>query len=318
MKRSNKIFRKLKNRVLCITGTTWMLICIGLLFFFTIGISYGRYVYKEIRNFYLASRNFYFNSDKLKENMARYQIDNWSGVDSFSVTINMNSLKNNKVGSDSDITYDVEFSCSTNADCVSTKTSGVILSSDNTDYFVITITPNVALQEGDAVTLYVKANATSPYTKEISGFFTINVGVPGLSYEISDKANRPYLALDITNTLDYYKVITAFGSYAVGDKLDIGTYLSLSDSEKNNCASAIITLRFDPNIVLLDMTSSAYLKSFNQATTTINGYEYISEISFKIDALSSEVVNFYKDDTTIDYTFPFVNPVSIIGVSYSI
>ena len=47
-----------------------------------IGATYGRYVYQDIRNFYLASKNFYFNSDKLKETMARYQIDNWSGVDS--------------------------------------------------------------------------------------------------------------------------------------------------------------------------------------------------------------------------------------------
>lgn len=60
-----------------------------------IGATYGRYVYQDIKNFYLATKNFYFNSDKLKEKMARYQIDNWSGVDSFNIIVNMNSLKIN-------------------------------------------------------------------------------------------------------------------------------------------------------------------------------------------------------------------------------
>ena len=31
----------------------------------TITLAYGRYIYNEIRDFYLSSKNFYFNSDKL-------------------------------------------------------------------------------------------------------------------------------------------------------------------------------------------------------------------------------------------------------------
>ena len=66
------------------------------------------------------------------------------------------------------------------------------------------------------------------------------------------------------------------------------------------------------------MASSAYLKAFNIKTIHIDSYDYVSEISFKMDALSSEVVNFYKKDTQIDYTYPFVNDTSIINVSYEI
>ena len=66
------------------------------------------------------------------------------------------------------------------------------------------------------------------------------------------------------------------------------------------------------------MTSSVYLKSFNREMIAIDGFNYINKISFKIDALSSEVVRFYKKDASLNYTYPFINDVSIIDVSYSI
>ena len=37
-----------------------------ILLIITISLSYGRYAYNGIKDFYLASKNFYFNSDKLK------------------------------------------------------------------------------------------------------------------------------------------------------------------------------------------------------------------------------------------------------------
>ncbi len=317
IKKRNTITRRIRN-LLIRKRTLLIIISIFLLLTTTISITYGRYIYTEIRNYYLSSKNFYFNSDKLKDNMARYQIDNWSGVDSLNIIINLNSQKNNKLASDSDITYNISFTCSDNVTCTSSKTNGTILVPGNTDYFVMTITPNTVLQENDKVTMYLEASATSPYTKTISGFFTINIGIPGLSYEISDVSNRPYLLVNITNTIDYYKVITPFDNYQSQEKIDINTYLNLTDENKDKCASAIITLKFDPNIVILDMASSAYLKAFNIKTIHINSYDYVSEISFKMDALSSEVVNFYKKDTQIDYTYPFVNDTSIINVSYEI
>jgi hypothetical protein len=283
-----------------------------------IGATYGRYVYQDIRNFYLATKNFYFNSDKLKETMARYQIDNWSGVDSFNIIINMNSLKNNKVKATSDIEYNIKHECSDNISCVVSKESGVIFSNTNTDQFIITVTPKRTLNEGEVVTVYVETNSTSPYTKKLSGFFSLKIGIPGLSYEIVDSKDSPYLKLDITNTLDYYKVKESFLDYQVGDKIDINTYLSLSPENQNKCASAIITLEFDPSIVPLDMTTNAYLRAISYETKVIDEYDYINKFSFKLDALSSEVVIFYKKNFKENYTYPFETNTSIIDVSYEI
>ena len=65
------------------------------------------------------------------------------------------------------------------------------------------------------------------------------------------------------------------------------------------------------------MTSEAYQEAVNITTQVINGYNYVNSISFKIDALSSKMIKFYKIDTTQNYTYPIVNNSSIIGVSYS-
>lgn len=283
-----------------------------------ITVSLGRYVYKEIKNYYLYSQNFYFNSDKLKENIARYQIDNWSGVDDFITTINLNSSKNNKVFSTSDIDYNVTYRCSDNIICQITKTSGTIYATSNKDNFQLIITPRITLNEGDSIWAEVYAHATSPYTKTLSARFVINIGIPGLSYEIKDTANSPYFDLSITNTLDFYKVKTAFDNYSVGDKIDIDTYMALSDTNKANCASAIIKLTFSPEVVRLDMTNTNYLNRLSQNTTTLDNFDYINEMSFKVDAISSTEVRFYKINASLDYTYPIKNETSIITVTYDL
>ena len=107
-----------------------------------IGVTFGRYAYIEIRDFYFASKNFYFNSDKLDSNMARYQVDNWSGAESYPIQFNMNSYKNNNEVSTSDIAYNITYKCSDNVICQIDKTEGMITAEKHTDVFTVTIIPN--------------------------------------------------------------------------------------------------------------------------------------------------------------------------------
>ena len=296
------------------------LVCL-LLILFLIGSSFGRYVYKGLRNAYLQTKRFYFNSDKLTENGSVYRVENWSGVGSYSITFNMNSYKNSKLVSDDNIDYEVDFECSTQVTCAveDNKTASQIPANTNTDSFIITITvpTNVVFNRGDTVTLSVTATSTAPYEKELSGTFTLVVGHYGLSYEIEDSVNSPYLNIRITNTLDYYKVNEAFTGHALNSQISMEQYLALDPTDQAKCSSSIITLTFNPNQILLDMTSDAYQEAINTVTQVINGYNYVNSISFKIDALSSKTVKFYKNDTTQNYTFPVANQSSIIQVSYS-
>ena len=236
------------------------LIVFGLLVLLTFIIkpSYARYIYNGLKDYYYESQSFYFNCDKLSSNNAVFQLDNWDGVNTFNVTYNMNSIKNDLVASSGDIYYDIEYECSSNATCTISKEEGLIDSTSHTDFFTVSITPNTVLGQGDTVTLTVSASSTVPYEKTISGIVRLNVGVPGISYEIVDKGGQPYLDFKITNTLNYYQVVTAFGNYSVGDRIEEEVYNNLSSTDKEKCTSALIKLTFNPNIILVDVTSDFY------------------------------------------------------------
>ena len=283
--------------------------------FITLISAFGRYVLNGINNFFVRTKEFYFYSDKLKESLAIYQIDNWTGVDPYTITVNMNSMENNLKKATYDIGYDIAYECTSNATCQLSKTSGVISADTNSDYFNLIITPNTGLQTGDKVTVQITATSTAQYTKTLKARFTLVVGKESLSYEIVDSSSSQYLDLNITNTLSYYKVQTAFDSYNVGDKIDVDTFLNLSNENKEKCYSALITLEFDPKEILLDMTNTNYLNAINTTTTNIDGSNYINSMTFKVEPISSAVVRFYKVDVNKDYTYPIINFKSIIKVT---
>ena len=312
----NDIYKKIKEYSTNISKKKALLLIIFVVLFLFLGETVGRYVYYEVRDFYYASKNFYFNSDKLGPTLSRYQVDNWSGADNYIITFNMNSYKNNNVYATSDIPYTISYQCSSNIICQASKTSGTILSSVHTDSFTITVTPDAIFSDGDSVWIEVTTSSTAPYEKTLSGRFVIKIGKIGLSYEIVDKIGQPYFDLNITNTLDYYLVEQSFGDYVVGSRIDASTYLTLTAAEKAKCTSAKVILDFDPSETLLDMTNQNYLNAITTRTTTMNRYTYVNGFDFKIDALSSAVVRFYKNNTLLDYTYPFENNEPIIDVVF--
>ena len=275
---------------------------------------FARYITNNVNDFFVRSEEFYFNSDKLAEDTAVYQIDNWSGVDDYTFTINMNSRNNNLKTIDYDLGYNISYTCSDNAICQLSQTEGIISGESNSDTFYVTITPNRQLDTGDKVVVEITASTDSKYTKTLKGMFTLVVGKEKLTYEITDSKQNPYMELRITNTLSYYVVNQAFGSYQVGNKIDIDDYLELSDADKGKCHSAIVTIQFDPNKVLLDLTSSSYARATDVRTQLINGKTYINGLTVPIDAISSANMRFYKTDISKDYTYPNQNNSSIITV----
>ncbi len=293
-----------------------LLSLVFILVFLLVGKTFGRFVYNEVRDFYLGTKSFYFNSDKLHDGLSNQEIDYWSGADNYAILINMNSYKNNKVGASSDISYDIRYECSDNAICNASKSNGIIYASTHTDSFVMNIRAKNQLKEGDSVWVKVYADAKKPYVKSLKGMFTLRVGKMGLSYEIEDVSNRPYMDVHITNTLDYYLVDEAFDEYSVGDRIDVNRYLSLSEDKRKKCTSALIKVNFDPNVVIMDMTNSVFLRATDMRTVMIDNYSYINGISFKVDALSSEIVRFYKANASMNYSYPLGSANSIVNVIF--
>ena len=212
----------------------------------------ARYVVKKISNFYTYSQEFYFDSDKLKEDNPVYQLENWPGVDPYTITINMNSYGNNILKTSYDIEYEISYVCSNNAICQISKqdNKGVISANTNTDFFNVIITPNTALKPGDIVSITITATTKEPYKKTLEARFYLIVGEDDFSYEITDHEGSQYLEISITNTLSYYKVKDAFDNYNVDDRINVDTYLSLSDANKQKCYSTIVNIAFNTLSVL--------------------------------------------------------------------
>ena len=278
-------------------------------------VIFGRYLTNNVNDFFVRSKEFYFYSDKLEEDTAVFQVDNWSGVDDYVITVNMNSRKNNLKVASYDIGYTISYTCSDNAICQLSKTEGIIYSNNNSDYFNLTITPNRQLETGDKVVVEIEAKSTAKYQKTLKGKFTLVVGKEKLSYQITDKPQNPYMELSLTNTLSYYIVNEAFGNYSVNNKIDIDTYLALTEENKAKCSSAIVTISFNPEQVLLDITNESYSKAKNIETTTVNGKTYINKFTILIDAISSTDLRFYKVDVSKDYTYPNGNEPSVLSIT---
>lgn len=291
-----------------------MILLFLLLLMIPLVVTLSRYISNQWKDYYLSSRDFYFRSNRLAQDHPTYQITNWSGVDVMTLDISMMSSKNDLLHSDFDIAYDIEIVCPEDVTCSLNKNSGIIYQTSHQDQFTVTVAPNRVFETDEKAQIEVIAKSTLPYEETISATFEFVVSTMEVSYAINDAKNQPYMILAITNSITYYKVYEAFGSYQVGDELDETTYLSLNPEDRKKCASAMMTLTFDPNEVVIDTTSSIIQES-TYTTTMIDGVEYINSLTFPMNASSSKDVRFYKIDASKDYTYPLENETSIIQVS---
>lgn len=264
--------RKNNNRIIQI-----LIVLVILAFLVPTMTSLSKYVYNVIHDYYLGTKGFYFNSDKLTSNHSEFEIaNNWSGAETYTITINLNSKKNDLVFAETDIDYEVSFTHSDEIECSISKTTGTIKGSDsggiNEDYFIITINPanGTSLANGVQTWVDITVKSTSPYVATLSGKLYIGVGTEDITYEIIDSQNNPYLEVNITNSLN------------TGED---------------------VALSFDPNILRLDMTSAFRLNSTAITTQNINGYSYVNSVTSYVGSLETTTVKFYKIDPSQDYTY---------------
>lgn len=304
-----KFFRK--HKAISIT-----IICIIFLLLFSF-TTYGRYIRNILNNYILETKAFYFNSSVLAVNGKNFSISNWDGVNSYTLTIDLNNRKNEERHTMADIYYSIDVKCPSTVQCTLSKTSGIIRSTESTDTYQIVISPIGSFKEGESVVVETSVTSSSPYKKTLSAKYSIGVAKSDFGYEIVDSENAKYLNIKFTNSISYYQVSEAFGSYNIGDKIPLDEYKLLSDNDKEKCFSAIVTVEFDPKKIFLDMTNDSYINRLptNYEEVTIDGFKWVSKFSFKVNASSSNTILFYKDDIKKNYTYPIVNSESIIKVS---
>ena len=295
-----------------------ILVLSTLIFVLLISISFGKYIYNVIDSYIMETKGMYFNSSVLGVNTKEYRINNWDGVNSYTLMVDVNSKKNEEKYTTHDISYDITCKCPDNVRCELSKQSGIIYQDKKTDSFQVTMIPNEAIPEGQEVRIEVIATSNSPYTKSLSAVYHVGVLKSNFTYSIEDSVNSKYLILNVTNSVAYYEVEEAFLDYNVGDKISLDDYVNLSDDNKKKCFSAKVTVTLPASVLALDMTAKSYLHMTENSqvdTTLSDGYKYVKSYTFLLDATASEKILFYKNDISKDYTYPIVNDSSIIDVS---
>ena len=276
-----------------------IIVLLVLIFGMIASFTFARYIYNVVYDYILETKGFYFNSSILTVNNKSYKINNWDGVNAYPLMIDL-----------------IRVECSSNVTCSLSKESGVIDTVSENDSYTITVTPVAEFDENDVATVRTYATSTSPYKQTLSATYVIGVVKSKFTYNIEDSPNDLFFTLNLTNSVAYYKVEEAFGDYEIGDSVSLEAYEALSDIDKAKCYSAKITVTFDPNVAYLDMTAKPYLHRLtgSEQTVTIDGYQYVTKFTFKVDATSSEKIIFYKADKTQNYTYPIVNEDAIIDV----
>ncbi|MBR6948652.1 MAG: hypothetical protein IKH54_00525 [Bacilli bacterium] len=297
-----------------IISTSILLVLVAV---FIVGVVYAKYIYNIINNYILETKRFYFNSSVLSINNKQYQINNWNGISSYFVTVEVSNKKTDERYTNSDIEYTISVECDeTKLTCTTSKSSGTIRKESHTDSYQVTITPKVSFSAGESISFKTIAKSTYPYEKELSATYTLNVVNSRFTYYIDDAAGELALNLNLTNSMAYYEVEQTFGTHTAGSTLSQEDYETLSDTDKAKCFSAKVTLTFDPNVVILDSTDESIKNrlSTGYQETTINGKNYVSKYTFKVDAATNKKIIFYKNNPSNNYTYPITNPNSIVTV----
>ena len=254
--------------------------------------SLSKYIYNSVQDYYFGTKNFYFNSDKLTTTGSEFEIaNNWSGAETYRITVNLNSKKNDLVFAESDIDYTISCTSSSNITYSLSKTSGTIVGSNNSgsneDYFIVTINPanGTGLANGTQAWVDLEVTSTSPYVETLSGKLYVGVGTEDISYEIIDAVDNPYLEVKITNSLATNKPVT---------------------------------LTFDPTVIRLDMTSRFELNATNEVTQNINNYAYVNSVTSVVNSLETETVKFYKLDASQNYAYqPGDTGTPVVTMTYN-
>ena len=101
-----------------------LVVLVGVL---VLGFAYAKYFLNIINNYILETKKFYFNSSVLTVNNKHYQINNWDGVSTYNITVDLNNRKSAERYTTSDIDYSISVQCdNTKLLCTTNKSSGII------------------------------------------------------------------------------------------------------------------------------------------------------------------------------------------------
>ena len=113
MRTKKEVKKRNKRKTIKLNPIVLLIIFVIVIFLTPKFVSTAKYVYNAIHEHYLSSKDFYFKSDKLSINHTEYEItNNWSGAEPYVITVNMSSKQNDMSYTESDIDYNITYTCS--------------------------------------------------------------------------------------------------------------------------------------------------------------------------------------------------------------
>ena len=267
-----------------------ILLLISLCFTFSY-VTFARYSFRNVWNYYLESQGFYFKSDQLSNNQNNTDTF-WDGN---SVHFNLKNYSNSDLISDTDISYEVECevidgdeTCELNgrgrdtvtgvlsksARCVNTIDEEDVSELNKTECETSLYTWEKSLVSNDLyfditseneigeVDVLITATSTSPFRKTITGYFHLNR---------SDAS---------TGQIEYH-----VNHYDMYDELIVSNTYNVTKD---------VSVSFDSSKRIVDVMS-------NMTVLTTDNNNYVNSYSFRINGLSNEKFIFYSKDGLLDF-----------------
>lgn len=260
--------------------------------------TFARYIYNDLRDLYLTSKEFYFTSNLLTTNKSGYSYTNWGGADVYEIDCKLYSYANELLKVDYDMDYEItctvpekyrnKIRCGIKTTTEpegyngSVTYNGIIYCSTNVENVKIYVIPLTSVSQGDSVEVEISARTTSPYQKTISATIELKVQAEGKSFTIEDEANQGYAILNLTNAIE---------------------------------AEANVILEFDPAILRIDMNDELISSATINKTETIGSGKFVKKITITMAKESAKKIKFYKVDKTKNYAYPQGSTTSAITVT---
>lgn len=271
---------------------TSILIIIGIIAVILSVPTFGRYIYKGIRNMYLSSKNFYFTSSILSEDSSDVIIatyNDWGGLENYIVNIRMYSYDNEKQRMTTDLAYNVKcevlddykdtVDCAintiekeSNGKYVTETSRDILVSNGNEDSLNIYVIPKRDLNTDEEIRIRITAWTDVPYEKELSGIISVRVGGGSVEdYSLADAEYQQYATLTIRN---------------------------INETERK------ITITVDATKLRFDMNDDLMKNATILETKKINGSNYAKTVQATLKAESAKAIKLYKVDKTKTYEVP--------------
>ena len=287
-----------KKRKIVITTSIVLLAII-----ITTSFTYGKYVYNSVWNYYLSSKEFYFESDLLDINNKNNSLLKWDGSN---VNFVIKNSKNNELISESDISY---------------KVTCEVLGDESEYIKCILNDTDLSIFNG---TLSSEANCTNNIdTKDVSKLTKAECEVGGYIWkeEIASKNNYFNLVLtDNTKTIDevlvkvtaeslspYKQILTGLFNLNKVDNEEVGYILNYESYDEYDEVSITNTasekkcmyISFDASNYSVDIDNNSILEYSIDSNDKINGLKFELESEntsyFKLYKLNSEKVYSVND-----------------------